>query len=143
MDILEAAAAAAARDRPDVYDDYLVADLTDPDPGDDATLGAAGFNCLASVAALGFGDIPPAAFARAFNYVEDGGLVAFNIKDRFTRAAGDRSGFARLLGRMQAEHVLETLAEHRYRHRLSTSGEPLRYTAYVARKVRDVPEGWG
>ena len=36
-----------------------------------------------TVAALGYGDIPPQAFAEAFNLISDHGWVAFNIKDRF------------------------------------------------------------
>jgi SAM-dependent methyltransferase len=141
IDIIEEAAAAAERDRPGVYDDYRVMDLTDPEPGDDAAMAAAGFNCLTTVAALGFGDIPPNAFARAFNYVEDGGLISFNIKDRFTRQA-DQSGFGRLLHRMHDEGVLEPVVEHRYRHRLAASGDPLHYMAYVSEKTHDVPADW-
>ena len=38
---------------------------------------------MTTVAALGFGDIPPDAFAAAFNLVEDGGHVAFTIKEDF------------------------------------------------------------
>lgn len=141
VDILEEAATAAERDRPDVYEDYRVMDLADPQPDEDAALTAAGFNCMTSVAALGFGDIPPAAFARAFNYVEDGGLVTFTIKDRFTRDS-DPTGFAALLKRMDDEAVIDVIVEHRYRHRLSVSGDPLHYMVYVAEKTRDVPLGW-
>jgi SAM-dependent methyltransferase len=141
VDIIEEAAVAAERDRPEVYDDYRVTDLTDPEPADDTALAVAGFNCLTTVAALGFGDIPPAAFARAFNYVEDGGLIAFNIKDRFTRRA-DQTGFGRLLHRMHNEDVLRPVVEHRYRHRLAASGDPLHYMAYVSEKVGDVPPEW-
>jgi len=134
VDILEEAASAAERDRPGVYDDYRVVDLTDPPLHDDAALAAAGFNCLTSVAALGFGDIPPAAFAQAFDYVEDGGLVAFTIKERFVQPREDESGFSRLIRRMHEQDMMQTLVEHRYRHRFSVSGEPLHYLAYVAEK---------
>lgn len=134
VDILEEAAVAAERDRPGVYDDYRVLDLTDPPAPDDAALAAAGFNCLTSVAALGFGDIPPAAFAQAFDYVEDGGLVAFTIKERFVQPRKDESGFSRLIRKMHEEDMMQTLVEHRYRHRLSVSGEPLHYLAYVVQK---------
>ena len=46
------------------------------------------------VAALGFGDMPPAAFAGAFNMVVDGGLVALNIKDEFLEEGGFASFIA-------------------------------------------------
>lgn len=134
VDIIEEAAAAAERDRPGVYDDYRVMDLTDPPLEDHAALADAGFNCLTSVAALGFGDIPPAAFAQAFDYVDDGGLVAFTIKERFVTPRDDESGFSRLIRRMHEEDLVETIVEQRYRHRLSVAGEPLHYLAYVTEK---------
>ena len=83
VDIIEEAAEAAERDRPGIYDDYFVVDLTDIPADDQRALEEHRFNCLTTVAALGFGDIPPEAFAAAYNLVEDGGLIAFNIKERF------------------------------------------------------------
>jgi predicted TPR repeat methyltransferase len=141
VDIIEEAAQAAARDRPGVYDGYLVRDLTALTPGQREELAGLAFNAMTTVAALGFGDIPPAAFATAFNLVERSGLVAFTIKEDFV-AADDASGFSRLIQRMLADGVLTPLAHERYRHRLSVRGEPLYYVAYVARKVRDVPAHW-
>jgi SAM-dependent methyltransferase len=141
VDIIEEAAVAAERDRPGLYDDYLVVDLTDVPPAADEQLASTPFNCLTSVAALGFGDIPPAAFANAYNYVEDGGLVAFTIKEDFL-ADGEDTGFAGLVGRMMREGALETLADERYPHRLSAAGEWLHYRAIVAGKRHDVPESW-
>lgn len=138
VDILDEAAAAAQRDRPGVYDDYRVVDLCDPAPTDDAALSAAGFNCLTSVAALGFGDIPPAAFAQAFDYVADGGLIAFTLKERFTRPEADESGFSQLIRALHDNGRIEPLVEHRYRHRLSVTGDPLHYVAYIAEKRGDV-----
>ena len=38
-----------------------------------------------TVAALGFGDIPPQAFQGAFDLLEPGGLVGFNLNERFAR----------------------------------------------------------
>ena len=140
VDILQEAAAAAERDRPGVYDDYLVVDLTDPDPADHAVLDEAGFNCMTSVAALGFGDMPPAAFAQAFDYVDDGGLVAFTIKERFTKPSADDTGFSRLLRDLRDGGALDVLVEHRYEHRRSAAGEPLHYMAYVARKRTDAAD---
>lgn len=134
VDILPEAAEAALRDRPDVYDDYRVVDLTDPPAEDHAALADAGFNCLTSVAALGFGDMPPEAFSQAFDYLDDGGLLAFTIKERFTQPQADESGFSRLLRELHEDGRVETLVEHRYQHRLSMAGEPLHYVAYVAEK---------
>jgi predicted TPR repeat methyltransferase len=141
VDILEEAANAAQRDRPGVYDDYLVADLLELTPEQRERLVAADLNTMTTVAALGFGDIPPAAFASAFNFVSSPGLLVFNIKEDFI-AADDPSGFHRLVNRMFAERVIEPLAEKHYRHRLSVRGEPLHYVAFVARKLHDIPGSW-
>ncbi len=139
VDILPEAAEAAQRDRPDVYDGYHVLDLTDLDADEREELDEHEFNCLTCVAALGFGDIPPEAFRAAYNTVEDGGWVAFNLKEDFMNGA-DRSGFSKLISRGTEEGVLEVRSEKRYRHRLSTSGEALHYIAMVATKREDMHE---
>lgn len=141
VDIIPGAAAAAERDRPGVYADYRVVDLTALPAEEERRLDAAGFTAMTTVAALGFGDIPPAAFARAYNFVAPGGLVAFNIRDRFV-SDRDSSGFSRLIHRMVEADVMEQLAEREYRHRLSISGTPLHYLAFVAEKHSDIPASW-
>ena len=90
---------------------------------------------MTTVAALGFGDMPPAAFAGAFNMVVDGGLVAMNIKDEFLES-GDDSGFAGFLRDLIAGGTMDVLSRRRYRHRLSVTGEELHYVALVAVKRR-------
>ncbi|MBF6618737.1 MAG: class I SAM-dependent methyltransferase [Patulibacter sp.] len=141
LDILPEAKTAAERDRPGVYEEYHVADLTAPNPVVDEALRASDANCLTTVAALGFGDIPPRAFANTFDYLDDGGWVAMTIKDDFV-THGDQSGFSQLLQRMNAEGALEIVTDHRYQHRLAVSGEPLFYHAYVARKRGDIEATW-
>lgn len=141
VDILAEARMAAERDRPGVYADYVVCDLTAPGADDIAELRDFGPNLLTTVAALGFGDIPPRAFATAFGYVADDGWVAMTIKDDFL-TTDDDSGFSRLIKRMHAEGVLEVVVDHRYQHRLAVSGEPLFYHAYVARKRGEIPAEW-
>ncbi len=140
VDLIEEAAAATERDRPGVYDDYVVADLTALPAEARATLESYDFNALVTVAALGFGDIPPRAFAEAYNLVAPGGWVVFNIKEHFLDGGADQSGFSRLIARMVETGVAEQLAEKSYRHRLSTSGKPLNYVAIVARKNDHISE---
>jgi SAM-dependent methyltransferase len=138
-DIIPEAEMAADRDRPGVYDAYHVVDLTEMTDELRDELRSRRFNCLTSVAALGFGDMPPEAFAGAYNVVEDGAWVAFNIKSRFLSENGPKgSGFAEMINAMVADGTLDLCAEREYRHRLSTSGEPLHYIAMVARKRADV-----
>jgi predicted TPR repeat methyltransferase len=138
VDIIEAAGEAAERDRPGAYNDYFVVDLTDMPGAVSAELEARRFNCLITVAALGFGDIPPEAFAAAFNLIEPGGTIAFTIKEDFI-SDDDQSGFSRLVDRALEDGTMKSHARQRYRHRLSMSGEPLHYAAMIAEKHGDLP----
>lgn len=134
VDIIPEAGDAAARDRPDVYADYYVADMTAlPDDVREA-LEKRKFKAMTSVAALGFGDIPPEVFTAAYDLVEDGGWIAFNIKQDFLDEDDD-SGFEELIGGMlTGKGGIEQRARRRYRHRLDISGEPLYYDALVGIK---------
>jgi hypothetical protein len=138
VDIIPEAEMAAERDRPGLYEEYYTLDLTDIPPGIHRELAERNFNCLVTVAALGFGDIPPEAFAAAFNLVEDDAWVAFNIKSRFLNDDSEKTGFAELINRMLDDGTLDLCAEREYRHRLSITGEPLNYVAMVARKRNDL-----
>jgi predicted TPR repeat methyltransferase len=138
LDLIPEAAMAATRDRPGVYDDYVVADLTNLPPAHEQRLRNHFLNCLVTVAALGFGDVPPAAFARAYNLIADGGWLAMTIKEDFLDPS-EGSGFGRLVHRMIAHRMLEVQAHHRYCHRVSIVNEKLFYVALVARKLQPVP----
>jgi 2-polyprenyl-3-methyl-5-hydroxy-6-metoxy-1,4-benzoquinol methylase len=134
VDLLEEAAAAAERDRPEVYDAYFALDMTAPSPREHAALREHRFDCLACVAALGFGDIPPQVFTAAFDLLAPGAWIAFNIKEDFL-THGDGTGFSELIAELASSGALELRAQKAYRHRLSTSGEPLTYVAMVATKA--------
>lgn len=139
VDIIEEAAAAADRDRPNVYDDYLIEDFRRLDGDVERRLAAADPNCLTCVAALGFDDIPAAAFANGFNLIADEGWVAFNIKDEFVNEEAD-SDFSRLIENMITEGIMRPVAEERYQHRLAIDGAPLTYQAIVGVKCSDIGE---
>jgi trans-aconitate methyltransferase len=139
VDIIPEAMAAARRDRPGIYDGYFVADLTDLSESDEKQLRKVRFNCLTTVAALGFGDIPDAAFVKALDLIDTPGWLAFNIKQDFLEDQ-DQTGFCRLIQQLCNEHIIRIEAFRRYRHRISTTGEPLYYVAMIARKRRDVPD---
>lgn len=138
VDIHDEAAEAAERDRPGLYDDYVVGDLTNLDERQRGVLSAHTFNCMTCVAALGFGDIPTEVFAAAFNHVEDGGWIAFTIKTDFLDP-GDDSGFSRLIRRMMKDGVLELIARESYVHRTATDGSELLYDAFIGRKRGEAP----
>ena len=134
VDIIPEAGEAARRDRPDVYADYFVCDMTDPGEEIQAKLEARRFQVMTSVAALGFGDIPPEVFTAAYDLVEDGGWIAFNIKDDFL-GEEDESGFQDLIrGMLRGRGGIEQRGRRKYRHRLDVAGEPLCYEALVGVK---------
>ncbi|HEV7804240.1 MAG TPA: class I SAM-dependent methyltransferase [Solirubrobacteraceae bacterium] len=141
IDLLPEARAAALRDRPDVYDDYRVLDLTALRSNERSALEAHDLDCLTCVAALGFGDVPQLAFAEAFNLVASPGWLAFNLRDKILEEEHP-DGFGALIARMLAEGVVEERARRHYTHRVSIAGEPLDYVAIVATKVRDIPLDW-
>ena len=138
VDIIDEAYEAYLRDRPGAYDDYLVADLVAPDKETQVDLESWSFNCLTTVAALGFGDIPAQAFVNAFNLIEAGGWIAFNIKDTFL-AQQETTEFSRIVRQLVFTDYLEIHHLERYRHRLSIDGEPINYYAIAGQKTADVP----
>jgi SAM-dependent methyltransferase len=139
VDICEEAAPAVERDRPGIYADYLVSDITCLPESEHRHMKSFRFTGMTCVAALGFGDIPPAAFVQAYNLVAPGGWIAFNIKADFLTDS-DPSGFAGLIRAMLEQDMLTATVQKRYRHRISTDGKPLDYIAIVGRKTVDVPE---
>jgi predicted TPR repeat methyltransferase len=133
VDIYQEAADAADRDRPGLYDDYVVGDLTDLPAQGERTLDRYDFNCLVCVAALGFGDIPPEVFLAAYDRIEAGAWVAFTIKSDFLQES-DSSGFSTLIRRMLADGRLELIERETYTHRVTADATELKYEAFVGRK---------
>jgi predicted TPR repeat methyltransferase len=133
VDLIPEAAAAAERDRPGVYDDYLTLDLTDLGDETRREVESRELNGLTCVAALGFGDIPPVALAAAYDVLVPGSWLAFSIKEDFLEESGG-SGFARLIRELVERGMAKIHAQKRYRHRLAASGEPVHYIAVVATK---------
>lgn len=137
VDLLPEARMAALRDRPGLYQEYVAADITALDTQQREVLTSAELNCLTCVAALGFDDVPPAAFAAAFNLIQDDGWLAFNLRDRFVDSPGP---FSQLLTRLGEEDILSEVGRLRYHHRLSVTGEQLDYVAVIARKHAAIPD---
>lgn len=137
-DIIREAKDACYRDRPQLYDDYYVADFTKlkPEMVDEFTDWS--IDCMTSVAALGFGDIPTRAFLQAVDFVAKDGWVAFNIKETFLNES-DTTGFSRLIRELIFSEYLDIHHIERYRHRFSMEGTPLFYFALVAQKTADIP----
>jgi len=139
LDISQVAGEAAQRDRPGVYDEYHALDITRLAREQREELADWRFNCLVTVAALGFGDIPVAAFREAFNLIEDGGWVAFNIKETFLDNK-DTSGFSLFIKSLILTEHLDIHHMERYRHRLSIDGRALYYFGLAGVKISAIPE---
>jgi SAM-dependent methyltransferase len=138
VDIIPEAKDAAFRDRPGLYDEYYVADFTNLKPDVADEMSGWSFDCLTSVAALGFGDIPPSAFLQALRLVKTGGWVAFNIKETFLDKS-DKSGFSRFIRESIFSKYLDVYHMEKYNHRYSIEGQSLYYFAIVAQKVEELP----
>ena len=138
VDIIPEARVATHRDRKGLYDEYVVGDMTELAETTARQLLAKELNCLTTVATLGFGDIPPKAFATALSLISTPGWLAFNIKEDFLRERDD-SGFARLVRELSRLDVIRIEAYRRYRHRLAVDGTPLYYVAVIASKRKEIP----
>lgn len=141
VDIIPEAKVATERDRPGVYDGYYVTDVSALSSDERDDLSSWSLDCLVSVAALGFGDIPAVAFLEAFNLISEDGWVAFNIKDTFLDRR-DESGFSQLIRELIFSEYLDLYRLERYRHRFSIEGEPLYYFALGGKKNGDVPSSF-
>ncbi|MGB5406996.1 MAG: methyltransferase domain-containing protein [Thiogranum sp.] len=139
VDIIPEAYDATIRDRPGIYDAYYVEDFTKLDDEKREEISSWQCDCMVTVAALGFGDIPAKAFLAAFNIVKSEAWVAFNIKDTFFDVS-DESGFSKMIRELIFSKYLEIYCIERYRHRLSIEGEPLYYFGITGWKTSDVPD---
>ncbi|QTA78988.1 SAM-dependent methyltransferase [Desulfonema limicola] len=139
IDIIQEAAEAAERDRPGIYEDYYIEDLTQLPQSVCQEIENHNPNCMTIVAALGFDDIPPLAFANAFNMISSPGWIAFNIKDEFC-SSKDCTGFSKLIDNMTKSSILDVKVKERYQHRLCQDGTPLNYFAIVGQKKEDLTE---
>ncbi|MGW8248245.1 MAG: class I SAM-dependent DNA methyltransferase [Acidiferrobacterales bacterium] len=139
VDIIPEAYDATVRDRPGLYDAYYVQDFTDLDSETREDIASWQCDCMVTVAALGFGDIPTKAFIEAFNIIKPEGWIAFNIKESFFDAR-DKTGFSTMIRELIFSEYLDVYHIERYRHRLSIEGEPLFYFAIAGRKNADVPD---
>lgn len=141
VDIIPEAKTATDRDRPMVYDAYYIEDFCNLPTQKKEDLQEWSFNCLTTVAALGFGDIPALAFIEAFNILQSKGWIAFNIKETFLDKS-DESGFSVAIRELILSEYLDVYYLERYQHRLSMEGQPLYYFAIAGRKNADIPKGF-
>ena len=136
LDRVPAAREAAHRDRPGVYDDYLVADLLTWSEEDAAGARAHDLTSIVAVAALGIGHIPPEVLRRAIALARPGALVSFAVLVELMPGSTDErglaSGYPDFLGGWFPEHC-EELERHEYVHRRRRDGTVEDAVAFVAK----------
>ena len=90
VDLEPAARTAAERDRPGVYDDYLVLDL-----GTDAgRLAGRGLTAVVALSAIGFGHVPPETLRRTLALLGPGGIYAFAVMPKLLPGSRDEAALA-------------------------------------------------
>jgi hypothetical protein len=130
VDALPAARAACMRDRPGVYTRYLIGDLASGDSELGAALGEHGLGGLVSAGAFGGSHAPPAALTNALAVLAAGAPVALTIDERWMDAS-DPDGFGFEIRRLVEEGDLKVMERTRFRHRITTTGEPIFYELLI------------
>jgi hypothetical protein len=131
LDALQAGREACLRDRPGIYDDYLVGDLAGTAPRLLARLRDCRVNGLVSAGALGGTHVPPAALENAIALLAAAAPVVFTIDERWMRSDGP-GGFRTPWTRLVHSGSLVEIERSQFRHRITTSGEPILYELVVA-----------
>jgi hypothetical protein len=131
LDSLAGAREACLRDRPGVYADYLVGDLTASDPTLLAQLRARRPDGLIAAGAFGGTHMPPEALARSLALLPERAPVVFTIHERWT-ASDEPGGFQTPLAELLASGRLRLLERSRFEHRITTTGEPIVYELIAA-----------
>jgi SAM-dependent methyltransferase len=139
LDLEPQARVAARRDRPGVYDDYLVGDLAELPAAKLAALPAFEPTAVLALSALGPGHAPPAVLDRALGLLPAGGLFGFAVTPTLLAGSDDpggrATGYPEFLRELFADRADE-LARDAYVHRLRTDGSDDLAVAFVGRLRR-------
>jgi hypothetical protein len=134
-DLEPAAREAALRDRPDVYDAYLITDLVALSPSQGRTIAALAANALACVAPVGDGPqhIPSAALITAASLLAPDAVIAY-MRDATDQPdlVTERMWLQGLEGVTRAQE----LTRRRYRHRYTVNRQALQMEGVVWRVSR-------
>jgi hypothetical protein len=131
LDALPAAWEACLRDRPGIYGGYFVGDLAKPTPQLLAGLRDHHLTGLVSAGALGGTHVPAAALLQAIELLGAGAPVVFTIDEHWMQTDGP-GGFRTPVSRLFVSGRLRLLERSGFRHRRSTTGDPIRYELLVA-----------
>lgn len=94
IDVEPEARAAAQRDRPGVYDDYLVAELPALTTSQLDTLQRFAPTAVLALSAVGIGHLPPHALDRALAFLPAGALFGFAVTPTLLPDSTDEAGRA-------------------------------------------------
>lgn len=133
VDSLSAARTACLRDRPGVYAEYVVGDFELGD-GLREELRPYEFGGLVSAGAFGGAHATPRALENALAILPPGAPVAFTIDERWMDES-DPEGFGAAVERLVADGALMVTERTRFRHRVTTTGEPIYYQLVVGRRA--------
>lgn len=135
LDLEPAAAEAARREHPGVYDDYLVGDLAASADGLNDQLAEHRFTAVMALAAIGVGHVPIVALERALSLLEPGGLFAFAVHPRLLPGSDDptgrETGYPEFLARLRDRS--DELGRREYVHRRLADGSDDDAVAMIGR----------
>ncbi len=137
IDVTHQGRLATLRDRPQVYAQYLVEDMSRPSEMAAEALRAFAPTALICVSSLNV--IPVDAWTTVYDAIPVGGLVAFNVLSGALATRPEQAflnGSNALVRHLMQADLLEVCSEKPYRHRLNSAGQPVMYTAVVGRKRR-------
>lgn len=130
LDALPAGRDACRHDRPGVYAGYVVGDLASGDTKLRTALHRYAPTGLVSAGAFGGTHAPPAALVNALAILPAGAPVALTIDERWMRGA-EPDGFGVAVERLVDVGELKVIERTRFRHRITTTGEPIFYELLV------------
>ena len=124
-DLLEWARSAALRDRPDVYDDYVAADLTQPQ--DSGLPSSSDVVVICAALGPGDGDLPLEAVDGAISLLREDGLLTLTVNAGSQRAGSPPrwQSFMDSVNGSGGSHwgSLEEVARQKFRHRKNVQGK--------------------
>ncbi len=138
IDIIPEAAEAANRDYPKVYDKYYIEDFAQPSKQAIRELEVKNFDMLICCSA--FGHMPQSAFINAFNLIDIGGWIVFNVPKNQWENTDDQSIKTLHPWIMQPE-IFELHYQNTYRHRYrcQEQQEEVEYVGLIGCKKANIP----
>jgi hypothetical protein len=135
FDALPAARTACLRDRPGVYQEYLLGDLAAGEPRLLADIRRHRPTALVSAGAMGGTHAPAPALANALAVLPADAPIVFTIDEHWmqTDAPG---GYRTAMKRLLDSGELRLLRRSRFQHRVTTTGEPIHYELIVGARGR-------